>query len=50
MELAARAPGGAVCLDVNHRAELRSREEAAAAGRLLVPRLDIVVACRSARS
>ncbi|MFB8241728.1 sugar kinase [Kitasatospora purpeofusca] len=44
VEIAARAPGGAVCLDVNHRAKLWSREEAASALRPLVPLLDILVA------
>ncbi|MET9402371.1 sugar kinase [Kitasatospora sp. NPDC002965] len=44
VEAAARSASGAVCLDVNYRAKLWSREEAAAALRPLVPLLDILVA------
>jgi 2-dehydro-3-deoxygluconokinase len=40
----ARAAGTPVCLDVNHRARLWSREEAAAVLRPLLPALDILIA------
>ncbi|MFE6975112.1 sugar kinase [Streptomyces sp. NPDC057682] len=44
-EAASTAPGGTtVCLDVNHRAKLWSRQEAAAALRPLMPYVDVLVA------